>query len=1046
MITSTEKKENTYVNQRFRKIKYLAVSALFLINLPLSAQQGSDGLNIPPFREVPDRKPAFPLKSSRSLYSDAELEIARKNIEKYSTADKIRRDILKNADYWLTFSNEEILALMPDARVPRGFDLCAKGCPVHGDSIFKVGGTYPWIIDPKHPFQVKCPIDGEVYPSNDFKAYYFGGMKEKPKGKYADDGFGWVSPEGDRYWFVAHATQWMWMRHTIPGLLSLSRAYLLTKDPRYAERATFMLYRLAQVYPSMDHENQSRYGLMEKMKGNRYSGKILNRIWETSLIHQIAEAYDYVWDYFDKNRSLHQYSRKSSEEIRALIEANVLEEGLDAIEDGRIAGNFGMHQNAMLYLHLVRQHANKEQAIRKMTDMPSRQMAHNGLNYALYNQVFRDGMPLESPGYNSHWLSKLVEIGEVLNRGGQNIFQNPRFRNLLSAPIDIVAIGQYTPDWGDGGSATGGLIARFTDTYQIGYGQFKDKRYLEWIGKGGESSFSTFESLFREALPPVDPLPGGRATRPTESRLFAGYGLGILNNKPDKTALAFTYGMHYSHYHWDFLNIELFANGQKMMPDLGYPDAMNAYVAPVYTWSQNTISHNTVVVDAKKQRQNLPGMLHDFYEGEFARVADFSSPAYAQATTYRRKVFLVDAGHDQSYVVDFFDVAGGTQHDYSLHGPPGKVLFAQDEWTKPAKGTLAGENVALEELYDDPNLKANGSKRGYVSYGGSGFQHLFNVQKKTKGSGMIEYHHLHDSTARLRLHTLTPEVDELFLADAYDLPRAKKHLLKYLIARRIAKNAEPLKSTFVSVFEPYKGDQPLVDRAELSKPDEGHGQVVKVQRGDLLDIVLHDSTGTVKKLKSIGLETDAASAVVTVDRRGKLVRVFFSGGSYLHVGKQKFRSQSIKGTVEKLDIDKKEVIVRLNTGNHKGTNDQVKIAHFTNAHRTTVHPVHIQQSGGSGLTLRVTDDLLVARLQVVDAKENEIRTNTSLTFQHQYSGVTLMNSDYQPLSTVTRVNGDRIQLTGPTSMPVEKNAVLWLSNLGPGDEFEIKPGFSRVLR
>src|SRR5690606_24801532 len=146
----------------------------------------------------------------------------------------------------------------------------------------------------------------------------------------------------------------MWYRHTIPGLLALSRAYLLTKDSRFAERAAFMLYRLAQVYPAMDHENQSRYGLMEKMKGNRYSGKILNRIWETQVIKDIAEAYDHVWEHIDQDKALQAYSGKSGKEIRAFIEANVLEDGLEAIATGKIAGNFGMHQNAMLYLHLVR--------------------------------------------------------------------------------------------------------------------------------------------------------------------------------------------------------------------------------------------------------------------------------------------------------------------------------------------------------------------------------------------------------------------------------------------------------------------------------------------------------------------------------------------------------------------------------------------------------------------------------------------------------------------------------------------------------------------
>ncbi|ODS72705.1 MAG: hypothetical protein ABS46_20725, partial [Cytophagaceae bacterium SCN 52-12] len=848
------------------------------------AQNAPDGLVIPPFKQVPERVPGFPLKDSRSLYSDTDILLAKSNIQKYPSAGKIMQDILRQADYWLGFSEKEILDVMPDARVPRGFDLCAKGCPVHGDSVFKVGGFYPWIIDPKLPFKVKCPIGGEIYPSNDYVKYYEDGLEGKVAGRYADNGWGWISPEGDRYWFVAHANQWMWMSHTIPGLLALSRAYLLTNDTKYAEKAGFMLYRLAQVYPSMDHENQSRYGLMEKMKGNRYSGKVLNRIWETQLIRNVAEAYDYVWDYIDKDASLQRYSGRTGKEIRAFIEANVLEDGLDGIADGKIAGNFGMHQNAMLHLHLVRQHAGKDEAIEKMTEQPSKAMAQNGLQYALYNQVFRDGMPLESPGYNAHWLKELVDIADVLRKGNKDLFTNPRMKRLLDAPLDLVALGKYTPDWGDGGSATGGLTARYPDTYQTGYNQYKDKRYLYWINKSGDDSFTTFGSLFSDALPAVPPLAEGRAVAPQQSRLFAGYGLGILNNASDKTALAFTYGMHYSHYHWDFLNVELFANGRKMMPDLGYPDAMNAYVAPVYTWSQNTISHSTVMVDRKKQNQNLPGKLNGFYPGAFARAMDASSPAYREAPQYRRNLVMVDVGDEQSYVVDFFHVSGGSQHDYSLHGPPGTVIVDKDQWTAPAPGTLAGESIAPETIYDDEKLRDEGAKTGYARYGGSGFQHLFNVQKRKSGSGLIEYHHIDDASARLRLHTLTPELSDLFIADAYDKPRARSYLLKYLVARRTSDTPAPLTSTFISIMEPFRNKDAKIENAVVEKLTEGKGHCVVVSRGPETDVIIYDTTSSFKKLKLFKIETDAVTSVVTFDKAGKPIRVFFAEGSFLTAG------------------------------------------------------------------------------------------------------------------------------------------------------------------
>lgn len=1023
-------------------IVYIAI----LIAPPALAQNAPDGLVIPPFKAVPERKPAFPLKTSRSLYSAGEVKTALSNIEQFPSARKIRQEIVDAADYWLGLSDKEILRIMPDARVPRGFDLCAAGCPVHGDSVFKVGGFYPWIIDPMRPFKVKCPIGGEIYPSNDYGHYYDSGFREKGAGSYTDDGWGWVSPEGERYWFVAYANHWMWYDHTIPGILALARAYLLTEKPGYAGKAAFMLYRLAEIYPSMNHEDQSRYGLMQQMRGaGKYKGKIVNHIWETNVIRDMAEAYDHVWDYLDKDTSLQAYTRKSGQQIRAFIEANLLEDGLDAIAEDKIVGNFGMHQNAMLYAHLVRQHAGKEAAIEKLTEEPSPDMSRNGLQYALYNQVFRDGMPMESPGYNAHWIKELVHIADVLKKGGKDIFGS-RLKSLLDAPLDIVALGRYTPDWGDGGSVTGGLTARFPDTYQIGYNQYRDKRYLGWIGRSGDSSFTTFGSLFLEALPKAPGLPESRAVLPQKSRLFAGYGLGILNNTSDRTALALTYGMHYSHYHWDFLNIELFANGQKMMPDLGYPDAMNSYVAPVYTWSQNTISHNTVVVDEKKQDRNLPGTLHDFYEGGFTRMMDASSPAYQEAgRRYRRNVVMVDADSGQSYVVDFFHVSGGKQHDYSLHGPPGTVITLSDQWSAPAPGTLAGESVAPEEIYDDEKLKKDGQKIGYGRYGGSGFQHLFNVQSRKAGSGLIEYRHLNDPSARLRLHTLTPDLDDLFIADAYDRPRAKAYLLKYLIARRKSGGAASLKSTFVSVFEPFKSDNPLIESAVLENLPGQQGHYVVVKRPAATDVIIHDTTSSVKKLDHFNLETDAATAVVTLSAEGKLLRAAFSGGSYLTAGGKTFRAEKLAGKVEKADARNGVLTVRLDRKPQKIRRDLPgAIAYFRNGQRTTVHPVENASVKKDLLTIRLKDDLLVGRLRLDKAENGNFETQTSLVFQKQYNGAALLNDRYEQAGRLIQLNNGKIELDGPPALPLQKGDVLWLSNVGAGDEFEIRPGFSWV--
>jgi len=139
-------------------------------------------------------------------------------------------------------------------------------------------GDYNWIIDPKLPFKIKCPVDGTVFPTNDYAAYDKSGFKDK-KGwdtQYVDDGWGWADPKtGEKYWFVAYYNHWMWHKHVVPAIEDLSQAYLLTGDEKYAHKAAVMLYRVAQVYPGMDHAKQSRYGTMMAARGIVYPGKII---------------------------------------------------------------------------------------------------------------------------------------------------------------------------------------------------------------------------------------------------------------------------------------------------------------------------------------------------------------------------------------------------------------------------------------------------------------------------------------------------------------------------------------------------------------------------------------------------------------------------------------------------------------------------------------------------------------------------------------------------------------------------------------------------
>lgn len=998
----------------------------------------------PQFDYRPPVVSKYPAKDKSLLFTAEENKLALDNMNRYPTTKPVVASIIETAEKWSKWNEDSLLMLIPDASVPRGFDLNAIGCPVHGSEIFSVGGTYPWGIDPKKPFKVTCPVGGETYPSNDFIQTVIKKSKAPTDSSYFDDGWGWLSPDNERFWFVAYANHWTLHRFIQPAILNLSRAYFLTKEKRYAHTAALLLHRLAEVYPSMSHANQSRYGSMQRNVGGIYDGKVVNAIWETSFVTGLAEAYDEIWQAIDGDIALQKKLKKSGLQIRSYIEANFVEDAIKAYYKGQVRGNFGMHQTSLLHLMLARQYADMPKMLTGILDSVSLDQNYMGARYALYNRVFRDGMPLESPGYNIGWVEKFAVLSYLLKKAGYDLYKDPKLKMLFDFPIKETVIGKYTPDWGDTGSPLGALAGNSLSIYQYIYPQYKDNTFLDWMAfnnQTGPNSFKSFNSLFLPALPYTKPLPGGRAVVPQPNRLFAGYGLGFLNNKADNVGLTFTYGKHYSHSHMDFLNFELFANNQKMMPDLGYPDAMNVYVKGIYTWSTHTVSHNTVMINARRQDRNLQGKLYDFSGSSFVQNMDASSGAYSTASLYRRNLVMVSTGDSSAYVVDIFRVKGGRQHDYLLHGPPGSTLTQNGVWSVPQPGTLAGENVPWGEIYDDKTLADPDYKGGYASYSGSGFQHLFNVQRLERGAVNILYNHIKDSTARLKIHILDNQPQQLFMADAYDKPRAKNFTLKYVVARRQG-NTEDLSSTFLGVIEPFK-NQALIDSVKKIALADTNAVLIAVYRGGIIDYILNDMSGKARQvLKDV--QTDARYAVWSVDKSsGKIRRGFFSQGSFFTYKEKTERADTLAGEVIAIDPDNNTVDIRLPDGG-TSTNWILKpiaaqVAFFSNDWHETVHPLSkVEKIGNNVLRVKLDDAMLIGRTPVSHVSGNVYRAAASLPFFEDYAGATLLDKNFKKAGLIRSANISSFTLVEGSGKVSAGEEPFWISNIGVGDRLVIK--------
>ncbi len=1079
-------------------------------------------------RTARTRRPQWPLKTARTLLTDEQIARARHLCETDEAATAVRQGICDAAAYWTAIPDGELRRRLPDAGVPRAFNVSTEGCPEHGKAVYQ-HGTYPWKLDRERPFVVICPVGGERYPSNDFDA----DGNAQTTGPYIDTGRGWLAPNGARYWFVAYACHWHWMNTWLPTVRTLSQAYVLTGDPLYARKAVVMLDRIAEVYPGMDYNTQCR---MAVETGGQQRGKIVNSIWETDVLRDLAIAYDQVFDALVGEHAI-TLPLRTAKHIRANIEANLLEEGIDAVNRHDIYGNFGMHQAALAYAAVVRQHGPTRKLLDGIFTRTGLETNHEGLDYALYNLVYKDGMPVAtSPLYCFTRLDSLVSLARPLSAAGINLYEHPKMRRLFDAPLQMVCADDFTPAIGDAGTITSGWIGPNANTYATAYRQLRRPEYA-WAVKRLRAApgkrFETFDDLFDEPLaddPTLDPaydggpttqqvspasarreraqmirtasvrkqpgavnvakrggstrgqtgigpLPYGRGSdrgtlsSPPEmsnrkrngashhhrprSRVLDGYGLAVLNNPSNSVAAAIYYGMRDPHHgHFDRLNIELFGRGRRLSPDLGYPDFMNDLVPGIHTWTKNTVSHNTVVVDESRQGGYRPAKVLRLHDSPTVHVVDVDAfGTYAQTDIYRRTLVLVDVGPNDAYLVDVFRVRGGENHTLSIHGPDGEFRLEGASLSPPvSEGTLAGRNVAYGALYDDPVRGDPGYHGSYAAYEGSGFQHFFNWQRATPDAVVTGQWQLKGNpTAQLRVHVAPHPRQELIVADAYVSPSRKTPTtLKYMLLRR---SADESGNTFVTVWEPASTDA-LIDRVEVHDAPSlgtGHDRAVAltVHRAESVDtVVVGNGDGRLISFAP-NTQSDATIAVIS-EQDGKPTRLFVAGGTKLTDGKRD-RSiaipSTIAGEIRSVDYADSTIVVATPSAHPEPATLMGRTVRIFNERHSCVYTIADAQTTGSGLRITLTGSAIFTgriRVYAVDPGANSVTTYTCLPHRHRLVGMHLVTEDLAHAAPIAGIEKTAIQLApgsdiGPFASSTASGGRndVWVADFGVGDRIEI---------
>lgn len=855
-------------------------------------------------------------KRSLALFKPEEVQRARQRLEQEQPARQAVQGILEEARRWAKFSDEFLRETIPPPQVPRAFNISFSGCPVCGRETFKYG-NYGFATPLERPWKVICPNCKSEFPSNDFGAFLKSGMKDRSllTGEYPDDGWGWRKPgEEKKYWFVAYYCHWHWARHILPAVHNLARAYLLTGEKLFAHKALVMLCRIADYYPDMDHNKQSRYATEFSPS---YTGKILNAIWETGVATALAEAVDFVWDAIEGDEELQRSLGKDAEQIRRHLYSNLLMEFVKAFKEYRIAGNYGMHQRALLTTAIV---AQDPQLLRETVDFllhnTGGRYTHEGLSFALSNHFFREGMGHEAaPGYHFIWNQEVARISDFLLRAGVNLFEHPVVKRLFYHPFEMSVGGRFTPTIGDTGNVEASRIDLPAWMAEIAYRQYGDPLFYPLLPKpqeGAERAYTQFEDLFKPALPPP-PTEQPDLSPYERSRNLGDYGLVILRSGQGshQRALTLYYGWAGGgHGHFDRLNIELFALGRKLLPDLGYPQFAADDPEPP-GWTRHTVSHCTVMIDASRQRTLDRGRLHRFVHGAWVRFADASAEnAYpGLASLYRRQVAMVDLPEGEAfYAVDVFHVEGGRQHDYSLHGPHAEVSWERIAFPAPRPGTLAGEGVPFGTLFDDPQRARATS--GFGGYSGSGFAFLTEPREAPSDRPWAATWRVGEG--HLRIHWL-PLQPMTFIA-CHGYPKGNRALppLQYVLARCIAQGRQgPLRSTFVAILEVSPGPLPLHGvRCLPLTPSDAGTVAVEVSHRQGRDVLFFSLTPQRRYSLPDGVACQAAFAALRFGSEGELQRAFVSGGEVSGDG-FRLRAPDLTSSVEQVDPDRHEVVARL---------------------------------------------------------------------------------------------------------------------------------------
>lgn len=445
---------------------------------------------------------------------------------------------------------------------------------------------------------------------------------------------------------------WRFTTHTlnVEAARNLALVYALTGELQYAEKATEIMVRYSELYPS--YSVQPQYGRL-----------FYQTLDEAVQMIQLVQAYDLI-----------EPSGALTAAEKYGIERNLFAASAKTLQNYNVGkSNWQTWHNAAIGAIGA--------VLEDETLMDYSVSGTSGFNYQMANSVLSDGFWYEGAiGYHFYAQSALFFHAQSLKEMGYDLFGDVNFKGTFDATLkyaypDLGIInsndsGKYPTNLGAPGRVVPidyeGVYAEYDDAT---YGALLNKLYVDngrprggHIVPGNTSSGIAGEQAVFYGKTSI--ASGG--SLPSESLNFEGLGHSVIRvgEGNDQLFALVDYGLHGGyHGHPDKLHLDLFGKGERLAPDLGIPPYSNSMYTSYY---KKTFSHNTVAVDGKTQ--NIPNVNNvEVYEPTkmylpsegFGIMTNTSSKAYDNMSKYERTVAVTP-----DYAIDLFSVESATERQY----------------------------------------------------------------------------------------------------------------------------------------------------------------------------------------------------------------------------------------------------------------------------------------------------------------------------------------------------------------------------------------------